>query len=121
QVGSPFAMTYGGQQLGNTLTALSGVLQFGANVAGIVADRSTTMATYERRRQDWQLEINQAGFDEAQITADRAAAGIRRQVAEQQLLIHKETIRQNQETEQFLRGRFSDADLQQWMIQRSSV
>ena len=121
QVGSPFALTYGGEQLGNTLTAVAGALNYGANLANIVSEGSALLAGYDRRQQEWQLEVDQAKYDTSQIDAEIAGAEIQQKIAEQQLTIHKETIRQNDETELFLRTKFSNSELNQWLINRLST
>ncbi|MEI9806754.1 MAG: hypothetical protein WDO16_02100 [Bacteroidota bacterium] len=66
QAGSPFAMTYGGQQIGSALNAASGALEIGSMVSDFVAQLSITMAGYERRASDWQLQLALAEFDTAQ-------------------------------------------------------
>jgi hypothetical protein len=63
QVGSPFAMTYGGQQLGAALNAASGVLDEYAILSNFGAQLSITLAQYERRKSEWKLQADLAGFD----------------------------------------------------------
>jgi hypothetical protein len=43
QVGSPFAMTYGGVQLGSAVNASSGVFEIGAEISSFISQRAATM------------------------------------------------------------------------------
>ncbi|PWJ92220.1 hypothetical protein BC749_11715 [Flavobacterium araucananum] len=56
QVGSPFAMTYGGAQIGNALNAASGAFEIGSIISNYVSQQALTMAGYDRREQDWSLQ-----------------------------------------------------------------
>lgn len=118
QVGSPFAMTYGGQQLGHVLTASSTVAKVGAQISEFVAQRSATMAGYVRRRDEWTQQQAQADFDVRNVTQQIAATQARLAAAQQELAIHLRTIAQNAAVEQFLAGKFTNADLYQWMVAR---
>ena len=120
QVGSPFAMTYGGQQIGAVLSAVSGAAELGATVATFVADRSLTMASYDRRTADWQLQADLADMDIKQIDAQIAATDIQAQIAEQELVIHEKSIAQNSEMEAFLKRKFTNQELYQWLAGRLS-
>ena len=62
-VGSPFAMTYGGVQVGSALQAAAAVLQIGSVASAFGADRALLMANYERRTTDWQFQASLAGYD----------------------------------------------------------
>jgi Tc toxin complex TcA C-terminal TcB-binding domain/Neuraminidase-like domain/Salmonella virulence plasmid 28.1kDa A protein len=121
QVGSPFAMTYGGQQLGNSLNAISGVLEIGSVIASYIAQRSLTMAGYARRTSDWQLQATLAIFDIAQIDAQLAANDVGTAMAEQELTIHLKSIDQNNEVADFLKRKFTSKELYQWLAGRLSA
>lgn len=118
QVGSPFAMTYGGQQIGSTLMAYKEAVQIGAVVSSYLSQLSATMAGYERRAEEWRLQADLASFDKAQIEYQMKANQIRRQISQQELVIHQTSIRQNQEKEEFYRVKFTNQELYQWMISR---
>lgn len=117
-VGSPFAMTYGGAQIGAALNAASGVFELGSFVSTYIAERSLTMAGYERRADDWQLQADLANFDIKQIDAQIAANDIQKKIAEQDLAIHLKSIEQNEEMEFFLKNKFTNKELYQWMSGR---
>ncbi|MBO9545432.1 neuraminidase-like domain-containing protein [Caulobacter sp.] len=115
QVGSPFAMTYGGQQIGNALNAASGVFEIGAAISTFVSQQTQTLAAYDRRAEDWALQDTLAGYDVAQLTDQIRSNGIRLAIAKQNLVIHEETIKQNRDRAKFLKDKFTNAALYQWM------
>ncbi|MEP3047169.1 MAG: neuraminidase-like domain-containing protein [Roseibium sp.] len=121
QFGSPFAMTYGGQQLGAVLQAAASALEVVANVATYEADRSLTMSTYLRRAADWQLQFDLANTDIEQIDEQLAANDLQARIAKQQLAIHEKSISQNKEMEDFLKRKFTDKELYQWLAGRLST
>lgn len=121
QGGSPFAMTYGGQQIGAVLTAASGAFEIGAGISNYIAQLSLTLAGYQRRAEEWQLQSDLAGFDRKQITDQIEANQIRQEISKRELEIHKTSIRQNQEMEDFLANKFTNKELYQWMVGRIST
>ncbi|GAA3249872.1 neuraminidase-like domain-containing protein [Dactylosporangium siamense] len=121
QGGSPFALTYGGQQLGNVASAGAGALDTAAGVAGISAAMSLTMAQYARREADWQLQADLAGYDVAQITAQVGANEHQLAMAERDLAAHLAAIAQSERVEEFLTGRFAGERLYRWMAGRLSA
>ncbi len=121
QVGSPFAMTYGGKQIGAVLNALAGVAEIGAGISTFIAERSLTMAGYDRRAAEWQLQADLADRDIAEIDAQLAANSIQAQIAAQELMIHEKSIAQNDEMEAFLKRKFTNKELYQWLSGRLST
>jgi hypothetical protein len=118
QVGSPFAMTYGGIQVGSTVQAAAGVFQIGSIISQFIAQQALTMAGYTRRAQDWQLQATLAGFDEAQIAEQITGNAARQQIAVRELAIHGQQLAQNQAIEQYLTTKFTSEQLYDWMAGR---
>lgn len=121
QVGSPFAMTYGGQQIGAVLNAASGVFEIGGVLANFAAQLSLTMAGYERRGEEWRLQADLAGYDRDTIGYQIAANQARQQIARRELEVHQASLRQNAEMEVFLTRSFTSEELYQWMAGRLST
>ena len=121
QVGSPFAMTYGGQQIGASLNAASGVLEGLGILANFGAQLNLTMAQYRRRESEWQLQADLAGFDVAQIQDQIAANAARQKIADRDLQVHLTSIAQNDAIAAFLKDKFTNGELYQWMATRLSV
>ncbi|HEY6391847.1 MAG TPA: neuraminidase-like domain-containing protein, partial [Bryobacteraceae bacterium] len=120
-VGSPFAMTYGGVQVGSSLGAVGSYFEAIAGFQNFIANLSLTMAGYERREQDWKLQAQLADYDEQQAAAQILANNTQRLMAERELEVHYETIRQTQEVDNFYKTRFTNQELYQWMIGRISA
>lgn len=119
-VGSPFAMTYGGVQVGNALNAASNVLEIGSLISSYVAQRSVTVAGYERRDQDWTLQQTLAGFDAGQAARLIDAAVLRVEMARQELAMLDTQIAQNQTLAKLLRQKFTNLQLYEWMSRQLS-
>ncbi|MES2134273.1 MAG: neuraminidase-like domain-containing protein, partial [Bacteroidota bacterium] len=121
QMGSPFAMTYGGVQIGNALNAASGVFEIGSEISTYISQRASTMGGYERRSDDWGLQKQIAQGDVNSITQQIAAANYQLQSAQQDLVVQKKSISQNVAIENYLEQKFSNQDLYQWMLGRISA
>ncbi len=121
QVGSPFSMNYGGKQLGAVLTALAGAAEIGSSTSTFIAQLSQTMGGYERRQQEWELQRDLSEIDIKQIKHQIEAQKIRQTIAEQDLKTHNKSIEQAKEIEDFLKGKFTNQELYQWMIGRLSI
>jgi len=120
QVGSPFAMTYGGLQIGNALNAASGVFEIGAAISTYVSQQTQVLATYDRRSEDWQLQKNLAAYDVAQIGKQIESNTIRDQINRQNLVIQEEQTKQNEQKAAFYKNKFTNKQLYQWMANRVS-
>jgi hypothetical protein len=120
-VGSPFAMTYGGREIGAAINAASGVFELGSMIANFVSSRSATTAGYDRREQEWRLQATLAGDDVVQVDAQLQANELQMNTARQELALHRKTIEQNTQTEAFLRSKFTNLQLYQWMVGQIST
>ncbi|MDZ3833117.1 MAG: neuraminidase-like domain-containing protein [Sphingopyxis sp.] len=119
-VGSPFAMTYGGVQVGSSLDAAAAAFETVSGLFSVIGSVSLTVAGYERRAEEWQQQLTQAEFDIQVIDSQIKAAEIQLQSATQQLRIHEETIAQSIEVDNFLTSKFTNAELYEWMVGRLS-
>ncbi|HKS30571.1 MAG TPA: neuraminidase-like domain-containing protein [Pyrinomonadaceae bacterium] len=120
QAGSPFAMTYGGIQIGSAVQAAAGVAQMGAEISTYIGQRALTMAEYGRREQEWNLQKAIAQADVDSLTQQISAAQTQLDIAKHELALHVKTIAQTKEMDDFLRAKFSSQELYQWMIGRLS-
>lgn len=120
-VGSPFAMTYGGREIGSSLHAAATVFKILAETTKGVGEVSQTIGGFERRDQDWQQQLTQAKFDVQVLDSQIRAANLQLQVAEQQLAVHRRTQDNAAEVDDFLRRKFTNTELYQWMISRLST
>ncbi|HBE9759335.1 TPA: neuraminidase-like domain-containing protein [Clostridioides difficile] len=121
QVGSPFAMTYGGQQLGAVLEGMAGAAEIGASISNYEAQRSLTMAGYNRREEDWTFNKELASYEIENIKKQIATLEIKVKSAKQEFEIHKKTILQGNEVYNILKNKFNNVGLYSWMVGRISL
>jgi hypothetical protein len=115
QVGSPFAMTYGGQQLGASLQNLAGWSAATATALQTASQILSIESAHSRRKEDWELQDTLAGFDIAQFDAQIAAAQVQLEVAQRDLQIHTTQIALNQVVQDFQKTKFTNESLYSWM------
>ncbi|MDJ0898785.1 MAG: hypothetical protein QNJ55_08230, partial [Xenococcus sp. MO_188.B8] len=121
QLGSPFAITFGGQQFG-AIDGVKGVRkQSKASESTFQAQEFQVREGYDRRKQEWELQRDLSKIDIQQIDKQIKAQEIRKAIAEQELETHKKSIEQAKEIEDFLKGKFTNQELYQWMIGRLSI
>ena len=120
-VGSPFAMTYGGKQIGGSLSAVGSYFDMLAGFSSFIASMSLTMAGYERREKEWELQQTLSGFDMQQIEKQIEASTIATSIAEQEITRQRTLIEQNNELQKYYTTKFTDEELYQWMVNRLST
>jgi hypothetical protein len=114
-VGSPFAMKYGGTQLGDAQSAFGA---FTASLAGVldgVAASAGLQATFERREQEWHHELLLAQQESKQVEQQRLAAEIRAAITEKELDIHQTTMDQADELDHFYKNKFTSLGLYNYL------
>jgi Tc toxin complex TcA C-terminal TcB-binding domain/Neuraminidase-like domain/Concanavalin A-like lectin/glucanases superfamily/Salmonella virulence plasmid 28.1kDa A protein len=102
------------QMAGATLSGIASNLNQGSSLAA-------TIAQYERRTEDWQLQLQMAQDDVNLITQQITASLIYVDIATCELKAHQKSIEQANEVEDFFKNKFSNQDLYQWMVSRLSV
>lgn len=117
-VGSPFAMTYGGIQVGTAIDSAASVADALSTFSQTLANVSFTVSGFERRAEDWQQQLTQADYEVQNITLQIAAAKLQQQIAQQELAVQLKSIQQSRDVEAFLTDKFTNRELYQWMIGR---
>src|SRR5215472_4310507 len=115
KAGSPFALTYGGKEMGDHASAIA---QWYASSAGILDAGSASAgleATFQRRSQEWQQQLTLAQEEMNQVTKQVTAAEIRLQIAIKDLDVHDKQVDQSQEILDFLTNKFSSVGLYTFM------
>lgn len=121
--GSPLAkFKIGGLNLGQASNAASDILSFLGALAANESSRSSILGGYDRRFDDWKLQERLANKELASIEKQIAAAEIRKKSSEMDLKNHDLQIENAKKTDEFMRSKFSNKELYDWMIgQVSSV
>ena len=79
------------------------------------AGMTSKTASYERRADDWRLQANLAAHELMQMGRQIIASLIAEQVAEHEYESAKAQVANSQEVDQFLRSKFTNAELYGWM------
>ena len=115
QVGSPFAMKYGGVELGSSMDSLAASLETDAMSMQMTADCIHMMADYNRRRDEWELQKKMAEFDQKSLEAQIKAMELQIRMAEKELELQDTMEKQKQEVSEYLQSKFTSVQLYQWM------
>jgi hypothetical protein len=119
--GSPFAMTYGGREIGASLGAFAAVADTVAGTLDFASALSGVIAGYQRREQEWSLQQKTAAYEVAQMDAQIAAAEAHVASLKRDVAINTLSIVQNDELQKVLTQRFSNAELYGWLASRLQV
>ena len=112
----PPATELGGNQASGAVSAAAHALSAGASAARLALGALEREAMRTRREEDWDHAAAVAAEEGAQLDKQVAAAELRIAIAEQQLESHDLSVRQSREVGDFLRSKFTDDDLYDWMI-----
>lgn len=85
-----------------------------------VAQQLGTLASYDRRWEEWKLQERLAERELTQIDRQIAAARIRVEIAERELRTVEEQREQAKEVEAFLKGKFTAEALYDWHVEQLS-
>jgi len=114
--------TYGGDNLGQAIKAYSSYLAAMVSILNASGAMSATIGGYQRRWDDWKLQEKLAAKELEQIEKQIAAAEIRQAIAQLELDNHDQQIQNAEEIEEFLRDKFTNQELYNWMVgQISSI
>jgi hypothetical protein len=108
-------VAFGGINLGNASSAAASALRMLSQYFSTEAQLAAKMASYIRREQDWTLQANLAAREIIQLDKQITSADIRVQIAEKELENHKQQIENVMEVELFLKDKFTNQELYQWM------
>ena len=114
-IGIGGAVEYGGPFLGNITQAIARGLQIGVNRTSFQSSAASRKAGYTRQLQDRIFQANLAGHELMQIDKQITAQKIRKEIAQLEIDNHQVQIEQTKEVEEFIRTKFSNEQLYQWM------
>lgn len=121
-MGGGASVSYGGKNLSNGFDASSRAAQAIASRLNFEATRAQRIDSYARRELDWAFQSNLAAAEVTQILKQLRAAQLREAIAEAELKVHREQMRQSAEVEAFLNaegtsktGKVSNKSLYTWL------
>jgi hypothetical protein len=115
QVGSPFAMKYGGKETGDSMSAWS---QWTSSMAGILEAASASAgleATFQRRGQEWGHALSQAQQELKQLAQTHQSAQKKVDMVQKDLDIHATTMDQTAEVYAFYKDKFTSLGLYNYL------
>jgi hypothetical protein len=115
QVGSPFAMKYGGVELNSGTKSFAKATGTLAAIADVVAAASSLEGGFARRSEGWKNQKQLADFDVKSLTRQANAAAIRLDAANRALTLHQKSIDQLQEMIDRTDGKFTNLGLYVWL------
>lgn len=115
QIGSPFAMKYGGHELGHSLKGWSKMFSDTAKLMDVLGKSVSVEAKFERRRSGWKHQVKLDEHELKQIEKRIIASEIRVQISEKALENHKQAILDHEEVLDFYESKFSGLDLYIWL------
>ena len=116
-----FGLADGGEDVWGPVEASATALDQDGKILETFAEISAKAAEYQRREEEWEFERDEAKEEATRIDKDIEAAEIRLTILEHELAVHEKTIAQAEEYETFLKAKFTNQDLYQWMSSRVST
>jgi len=116
--GSPVATStvVDGDKISNSVSSFAKAILLSSQVMDKIAGGISTVANYQRRFDDWKLQERLAIKELASIEKQITAAEIRKEIAETDLKNHELQIENAQKTDDFMRSKFTNKELYDWMI-----
>lgn len=116
--GSPVAEadTVDGKQIADSAEYAVKTLGAIATSLDKFAALSSTLGSHQRRKDDWDFQASQADIEIKQIDKQSAGAQIRQAIAEREQQNLELQIEQSQATEEYLRTKYTNRELYDWML-----
>jgi len=121
EISFPPAIIWGGPNLGRSFDAVASALGIVAQQFSFEASMAGYNANYGRRRKEWQLQIDVATKELAQIDRQIIGAEIRVGIARQEIHLQRTQMAQAVEAESLLRDKFTNLQLYNWMSAQLSA
>ncbi|MGH7845743.1 MAG: neuraminidase-like domain-containing protein [Candidatus Binatia bacterium] len=115
QIGSPFALTYGGKETGDSQLSFSELIANLSRIGDAVSASAGLEASFQRREEEWEQQLLLAQQELKQAEQQRLAAEIRQLIAQKDLEIHEKNIEQAEELFEFYRGKFTNLGLYDYL------
>ena len=116
----PILSDFGGIHLGSVLDAVASYVNLLASDASHAAGRVGTVGQYQRRQDEWVFQSRLALKEIGQVRKQILASEIRRDIAGKELSNHEKQIKNAQATDRFMRDKYTNQELYQWMARQVS-
>jgi hypothetical protein len=114
----PFCMgpTYGGDNVERSIASFSNSVGKVVGILNTIGGMAGTMGGHQRRFDDWKLQERLANKELEQIERQMIAADIRVAISEKELSNHDLQVQNNAEVDEFMRSKFTNRELYDWMV-----
>jgi Tc toxin complex TcA C-terminal TcB-binding domain/Neuraminidase-like domain len=112
---------FGGKNIYLSVNGAADVVKGLGTIAQMSAGMTSTIGSYNRRAEDWDLQKQLAELELPQIDKQIAAADIRHQVAIQEQSNQKQLIANAQAEDDYLHTKFTNQELYDWMVSQIST
>jgi hypothetical protein len=92
-----------------------------ASLSNYNATRDSILASYQRRKEDWELQKILATREMNNIDIQKLAADVRKDIAEKELKSHEKQIDNARQTQEWLMEKFNSKDLYDWQVSQISA
>ena len=116
-----FGFSDGGMHFGDVISQGAYALEGSAQATSMAGGLAATMAGYQRRAEDWQLQQTLAQDDVQQIQYQILAAQYQQAFAQQEIVQLEKQVSQLQAIEDFLKNKFTSQQLYQWTLGQLST
>ncbi len=117
----PFSVSFGGSNLGSAANAVARSYAAAVTARTYEGNRASTMGGYGRRTDEWRLQEDLAASELEQIDKQIAAAEIRLLIATKELDNHDLQIENANAMDTFMRTKFTNRELYDWMVAQTSA
>ncbi len=118
---STFSVSFGGPNVGAAASAYSRYLGVQVTQDTYESNSNGIMASFARREEEWIFQLGLAFREINQINKQIDAATIRASIAQTELDNHDKQIENAQAVEDFLRDKYTNQDLYDWMVGQISA
>jgi Tc toxin complex TcA C-terminal TcB-binding domain/Neuraminidase-like domain len=120
-LGSPHAaLVLSGLQIADSSDYFAKGIAIASDILQTQAGISSTLATYERRDQEWRLQSDLAIGELKQLDKQILSAEIRLAIAELELRSQDRSIENAEQVDEFLKNKFTNVKLYDWMVRQIS-
>jgi hypothetical protein len=118
QLGSPFAMKYGGFELGDSVGRFASAAQATANISDNIAILAGMEGSHQRREQEWRFSVDTATQELRSMAEQIRASEIAVAMAEYDLELHNKNVEQYKELYEFYTTKFSNYQHYTFQVQQ---
>lgn len=116
-----FGFSDGGMDWGGSIGESAAILDSQGNIENVASGMSAAQASFARRLEDWNLQLELAQDDIVHLTSQIHATQYQLRIIQQEQAVLQTSITQAQKVEAFYKNKFTSQQLYDWMIGKAST